>query len=230
MTNVNGYVSLREILSRVTRHPMLQDVDLEAAIQYTLEFFAIVGVPDILVDRQDVVCIKNFKGELPCDAASIIQVRDEKSKAAMREMTDSFNGNSRFLPSERTFKLQNRIIVTSFREGNVLISYKAIKTDSDGIPMLPDDQLFLRALESYIKYTRFTVLFDTGKIKDNVLNKAEQDYSWNVGKCINHYKMPSYSEMQSITGMMHRLIPSQREFYAGFKGAGDSEYYRRHQG
>jgi hypothetical protein len=36
MTNVNGYVSLREILSRVARHPLLQDIDLEAAIQYTL--------------------------------------------------------------------------------------------------------------------------------------------------------------------------------------------------
>lgn len=230
MTNVNGYVSIKEILSRVTRHKKLQGIDLEACIQYTLDFFAIVGVPDILVDRQDIVDVCNFKGELPCDAARIVQVRDEKSKVAMREMTDSFNGNSRFLPSERSFKVQNRIIVTSFKEGKVLVAYKAIRTDTDGLPMLPDDPLFLKALESYIKYTVYTDLFDDGKIKENVLNKAEQDYSWDVGKCINHYKMPSYSEMQAITGMMHRLIPSQNEFFAGFKGAGDTEYYRRHQG
>ena len=28
------YVPLKEIISRVTRHPLLQDLDLEAAIQY----------------------------------------------------------------------------------------------------------------------------------------------------------------------------------------------------
>lgn len=222
------FVSLRNILSRVARHPMLQDIDLEAGIQYTIDFFAIAGIPDILVDKQECVDIHNFKGVLPCDITQIIQVRDEKSKVALRGMTDSFNANSKGIPAGKTFKTQNRIIITSFPEGKVRVSYKAIKTDDNGIPMLPDDPVFLNALESYIKKTRFTVLFDTGKIKADVMNKAEQDYAWNVGKCINRFRMPSFSEMQSITGMMHRLIPSTKEFEVGFKGMGDSEHFKKH--
>ncbi len=228
MNNEFQFVSLRNILSRVARHPMLQDIDLEAGIQYTIDFFAIVGVPQILEDRQDCVEIHNFKGTLPCDTIQIIQVRDEKSKLPLRSMTDSFNSHSRRVPSGATFKTQNRTIITSFREGKVLVSYKSIKTDADDIPMLPDDPIFLQALEAYIKKVRFGVLFDTGKIKSDVLNHAEQDYSWKVGKCINRFKMPSYSEMQTITGMMHRLIPSTREFEAGFKGLGDREHYNIH--
>ena len=222
------YVSIRNILSRVARHPLLQDIDLEAGIQYTIDFLGIVGVPAMFEDRQECVDIHNFRGELPCDIVQVVQIRDEKTKLPLTYMTDSFNKNSRPIPSRATFKTQNRTITTSFPEGTVLVSYKAVKTDGDGLPMLPDDATFLRALEAYIKLTRFTVLFDTGKIKGDVLSKAEQDYTWAVGKCANRFKMPSHSEMQSIVNMMTRMIPSTSEFYAGFKGMGDKEFYKVH--
>ena len=225
MVNELRYISLREILSRVTRHAMLQEVDLEAVIQYTLEFFGLVGVPQIYEDKLDVVSIHNFKGELPCDIIRINQVKDERSGIILRSMTDSFNTQSRFIPGGASFKTQNRIIMTSFPEGRVMISYKAIHTDADNLPMLPDDDVFLRALEAYIKLRVFEIKFDQEKIKRDVLDRAEQQYSYYVGKTINRFKMPSMSEMQTITGMMHRMIPSTHEFEAGFKGLGDSENY-----
>ena len=228
MVNNIDYISIREVLSRVTRHPLLQDVDLEAAIQYTLDFLAKVGLPNAFLDKQAFVDIHNFKGLLPCDLISIIQVRDEKTKVCLRSMTNSFHGHSRAVLGDETFKTKGRIITTSFKEGEVLISYKAIAVDEDELPMLPDDPTFLKALESYIKKERFIILFDTGKIKGDVLAHAEQDYSWNVGKCIAQFNIPSISEMQSITGMMHRMIPSKTEFHRGFKTLGDKEYYKNH--
>lgn len=225
MVNELQYISLREILSRVTRHPMLQEVDLEAVIQYTLEFFGLVGVPQIYEDKLVTLQIRNYKAELPCDIVRINQVRDERTGIAIRAMTDSFNTQSRFLPGGASFKTQNRILMTSFREGRVTISYKATHVDADGLPMLPDDQVFLLALEAYIKKRVFESKFDQGKIKGDVLERAEQQYFGLVGKCVNRFKMPSQSEMQAITGMMHRMIPSTNEFEAGFKGLGDSENY-----
>lgn len=219
------YVSLREILSRVTRHTMLQDVDLEAVTQYTLEFFGLVGVPQIYEDKLAKIQIHNYKGELPCDIVRINQVRDERTSLAIRSMTDSFNTQSRFLPGGASFKTQNRVIMTSFPEGNILVSYKAIHTDADGLPMLPDDQVFLLALEAYIKMRVFEAKYDADKIKRDVLDRAEQQYFSLVGKTINRFKMPSPSEMQTITGMMHRMIPSTNEFENGFKGMGDTENY-----
>ena len=219
------YVSLREILSRVTRHTMLQDVDLEAVIQYTLEFFGLVGVPQIYEDKLAKIQIHNYKGELPCDIVRINQVRDERTSLAIRSMTDSFNTQSRFLPGGASFKTQNRVIMTSFPEGSILVSYKAIHTDADNLPMLPDDQVFLLALEAYIKMRVFEAKYDADKIKKDVLDRAEQQYFSLAGKTINRFKMPSPSEMQTITGMMHRMIPSTNEFENGFKGLGDKENY-----
>ena len=222
------FVSLRNILARVARHPLIQDIDLEAGIQYVLDFFAIVGVPQIFEDRQDVIDICDFKGTLPCDIVQIIQVREERSKLPLRSMTDSFNGNSREIPAGATFKTQNRTIFTSFPQGKVRVSYKAIKTDADGIPMLPDDRVFMQALEAYIKLEVFTAKFDEGKMDARIFDHAERDYYFKVGKAINRFKMPSYAEMQTITGMMHRMILSTREFEAGFKGLGDTEHFRTH--
>ena len=229
MNNEFEYISIRNILADVASHPLLQDVDLEAGIHYTIRFLAIVGVPEIYEDRIECVDIHNFKGQLPCDTVQIQQVRNERTKLPLRSMTDSFNGYSRGLPGGETFKTQNRVIVTSFPEGKVLISYRAIKTDADGLPMLPDDPIFLEALKAYIKRERFSILFDTGKIKGDVMMRTDQDYSWKVGKCINRFKMPSISEMQTLTNMMHRMIPSTREFEAGFKGMGDKEHYNLHR-
>lgn len=228
MVNNLDFIPLKEILSRVTRHPLLQDVDLEAGIQYTIDFLGIVGLPDVFEDKLAHIHIHNFRGELPCDLISVIQVKDEKSKTCLRYMTDTFNTASRPIHGDLSFKTQGRYITTSFKEGDVLMSYKSIRVDEDELPMLPDHPAFQKALESYIKKEVFTVLFDTGKIRGDVLAHAEQDYYWNVGKCTAEFKIPSISEMQSITGMMHRMIPSQHEFGRGFKTLGDREYYKRH--
>lgn len=224
------YISIREVLARAARHPMMQDLDLEAGVQYALDFFGIMGLPDIHENKVALVDITDYRGELPCDIISITQVKNIKTDRAMRAMTDNFNGLSDKLNSEDTWKAKGRYIFTSFKEGTVLIAYESIKTDADGLPMLVNHPVFLKALEDYIKVQRFTVLFDCGKIRADVLQHAEQEYSWIAGKCVNLFTLPSVSEMQSITGMMHRMIPSRDEFVRGFKTLGDKEHYRRHQG
>ena len=223
------FVSVREVLARIARHPLLQDIDLEAGIQYTLDFYGIVGLPNSYVDKVASIRIEDYRGELPCDIVAVNQVRNEKTGQCMRSMTDAFGGNkSSSLLSEDTFKTQNRYIFTSFKEGEVSVSYRAIPVDEDSIPMIPGNAVFLKALEDYIKVQKFTLLFDVGKISADALSHAEQEYAWSVGRCQNRFKMPSVSEMQSITGMMHRLIPAHHQFKEGFKTAGDTEHYRKH--
>lgn len=228
MVNNIQFITIKEVLSRVARHPMLQDVSLEAVVQYTLDFISIIGLPNIYLDKTTEVEIHDHRGLLPCGLVSVIQVRDEKSRAALRYMTDTFYRESDTIPGGDSFKTQGRVISTSFPEGKVLVAYKAVPVDKDELPMLPDEPVLMRALESFIKKERFTVLYDLGKIKYDVLSNAEQDYYWNAGKCKGMFLTPSVSEMQSITGMMKRLVPSSSEFYTGFKGQGDPEYFRRH--
>lgn len=222
------YISIREVLARVARNPLLANIDLETGVQYTLDFFGLLGVPNLYIQKHAEVPIEEYRGELPCDLISIDQVRDERTKLCLRAMTDSFNGMSDHLRSEMSFKAQGRYIFTSFPKGKVTVAYQAAELDNDGLPMLPSNSVFLKALEQYIKVQVFTILYECGKLQGDVLTHAETEYYSLAAKCQNAFTVPSLAEMEALTGMMHRLIPSRNEFRKGFKTMGDKEFYKKH--
>lgn len=229
MVNEIQYVNIREVASRLLRHPLMTDLTLEAIIQYTVDFIGIMGLPPIYYDKVDSVDIHNFRASLPCDLVSIKQVRDAKNGIAIRATTDTFHLMQDEKHKERqegTFKVQNNIIYTSLKEGKIDIAYKAIPVDSEGLPLLPDNSIFLKALELYIKKEWFTVLFDMGKVSPAVLQNIQQEYAWRVGQLNTDFIMPSLSEMESISNMLNQLIPRTNEFRKSFKPLGNREYWK----
>lgn len=220
----NNFVNIREVLARVTSHPMLKNVDLEQAIRYTVDFISIVGCPTLYLDKEVDIPIEDYRGLMPCDLVSIVQVKDKKTGFCMHSMTDTFNPREYNFHTEPTFKTQGNVILTSFRTGEVTISYKALPVDETGIPLLIDNANFLKALELYIKKEKFSDLYDEGKIRDGIMGKAETDYAWAVAQCEKEFVMPSISELQSITNMWNTLIPRVTEFDNGFTELGNREY------
>lgn len=220
----NNFVNIREVLARVTSHPMLKNVDLEQAIRYTVDFISIVGCPTFYLDKEVDIPIEDYRGLMPCDLVSITQVKDKKTGFCMHSMTDTFNPREYNFHTAPTFKTQDNVILTSFRTGEVTISYKALPVDETGIPLLIDNANFLKALELYIKKEKFSDLYDEGKIRNGIMGKAETDYAWAVAQCEKEFVMPSISELQSITNMWNTLIPRVTEFDNGFTELGNREY------
>lgn len=226
MVSEFNYISIKEVLSRLLRHPLLQDLSTEAAIQYTLDFFAAMGLPNIYADKIATICIDNFRGILPCDLIAINQVRLARNGVCLRAMTDNFNGTHSEDKGELSFKTQGSVIFTSFKTGDIELSYKAIPTDDGGLPLLPDNPIFLKTLELYIKKEWFTILFDMGKISPAVLQNAQQEYAFKAGQCNNEFMIPSVSEMEAFTRMYNTLIPRVNEFNKSFRHMGGREYIK----
>lgn len=227
------YISIKEILSRILRHPLLQDVTLESAVQYVLDFIGIFGLPKMYQDKEEVVHIEDFRGRLPCNCVQINQIKDCKSGVCLRSMTDNFmpreyyNKNIGYKVSqELTFKTQGQVLYTSFKTGDVLISYKSIPVDKDGLPLLIDNSIFLRALEAYIKKEVFTTLFDMGKIQVAALQNAQQQYAWLAGQLQSEFTIPSISEMESIKRSWCTLVQRVASFNDGFRNNGNQEYIK----
>ena len=220
----NNYVNIRELLARVTKHSMLKTVDLEEAIRYVVDFISIVGCPTFYLDKEVDITIEDYRGLMPCDLVSIVQVKNKNTGFCLHSMTDSFTPKEDTFNKEPTFKTQGNVILTSFRTGEITISYKALPVDETGIPLLIDNANFLKALELYIKKEKFSDLYDEGKIREGVMIKAERDYAWAVAQCEKEFIMPSISELQSITNMWNTLIPRVREFDSGFTKLGNRQY------
>lgn len=227
------YISIKELLSRILRHPLLQDLTLEQVVQYTLDFIGVFGLPKLYQDKEEVIHIEEFRGVLPCDLISINQVKECKSGVCMRSMTDNFMPQEHYdknvgykVPQELTFKTQGQIIYTSFKTGDILVSYKSIPIDKDGYPLLIDNSVFMKALELYIKREAFTVLFDMGKIQAGVLQNTQQQYAWLAGQLQSEFTIPSISEMESIKRSWCTLIQRVTSFNDGFRNNGNQEYIK----
>lgn len=146
MVKEYNYINIREALSRVMRHPLLQDVTLESAVQYTLDFIGIFGMPKLYQDKEEIVHIEEFRAKLPCDLISINQIKECKSGVCLRYMTDNFMPREHYdknvgykVPQELTFKTQGQVLYVSFKTGDVSISYKSIPVDKDRFPLLIDN-------------------------------------------------------------------------------------------
>lgn len=255
VTNIQ-YTNIRRVLDDITDHPLLRDVTLEQVIRHTIRFISLHGYPQLYQDKIDTVDIKDFRGLLPCDLISIIQVKDLKTDVCLRSMTDTFTPGLRPKPDMRnqpkdllnnmkppvdtyippmqeyreepSFKTQGRIIFTSFPEGRVEIAYKAIPVDEDDFPLLIDNETYLNALEAYIKVKVFTVKFDTGKIQAGVLSNAQSEYAWAAHLLQSEMITPSMAEMESMTRYFNTFIKPVRQFDNGFKDLGNREYLRKH--
>lgn len=219
------YTNIKVVLDKVMRHPLLQDaITFETAIDYAVDFMRIVGVPRMFVDKVECIPIHSYRGALPCDWVSTIQVRDKKTDLCMRYATDSFYMEDKpKKPIDETFAIQGNVIYTSIKDGEIIMSYTAMQLDNDNLPMIPDNSVFTRALESYIKVQAFTILFDMGKITQPVLFNAQQDYSFNVGQCQSEFVKLDLSRAESFFNSFRTLLIRDDEFRRGFKNNGSKE-------
>ena len=222
------YVSIKIILDRITRHPLLQDVPYETVVDLTVDFMRIVGIPNMFVEPPPALIeINDYRGALPCGWYETIQVRENGGSAYFRQATDNFyqsTGNDRQSKDyDGTFSVQGNIIYTSMKKGTLEMAYRAIKIDEDEVPMIPDNSNFFRALEGYIKQYWFTILSDMGKISPQSLATAKQDYAWAVGSCETDMRKLDLSKAESFFNSFRTLIVRDKEFGHGFRQNGVGE-------
>ena len=228
-----NYISIREILDNILDHPLLQDVTLERAVNYTVHFIRIVGMPNAFIEKTEYVDIKDYRGKLPCDLYNIIQVRTKETCSnhyeVFRYSTDSFHMSDNKQDSyDLTYKTQGNIIFTSMKEGTIEIAYHAMAVDSEGYPMIPDNSSFIRALEAYIKKKHFTILFDLNKITPQAYNNALQEYAWAVGQAQSDLVRPTVDQMQSFSNSINTLVTRVTEHSRGFVNNGSRETFKLH--
>lgn len=225
------YISIKQVLDDVLDHPLLKDVSFERAVNHAIHFIRIVGMPRAFNEKTELVTIENYRGMLPCDLDSIIQVRTHNecgnTYGVFRYSTDSFHMSPDKQDSyDLTYKVQGEVIFTSIREGVIEVAYRTIVVDSEGYPMIPDNSSYINALELYIKKKCFNILFDQGKITPQVYNQVCQDYAWAVGQAQSDLIRPSLDEMQSIANSFNTLIQRVSSHKSGFVNDGVQEKIR----
>ena len=213
-------ISIRQILDDILVHPMLQDITLERAVNYAIEFIRIVGMPDAFEKRTSLLTVANYQADLTQlgGCYQILSIRNKDTEVILSSSSSLFDlSDSSVSPS---YVLRGNVLQTSIKEGELEISYLGIPIDDDGFPTIPNIASYIRALEAYIKKQWFTILFDLGKLHSSILSNAQQEYAWAVGQAQSELASPSLDEIEAFTNMWNSLLPQRNPYLSGFKTLG----------
>lgn len=224
----NKQLSIKVILDKIMRHPLLEDLSIETIVDYTVDFMRLVGAPAIFEEKTLFLPIVSYRCALPEDFYQMTQVRllDNNLNVinTFRHSTDTFH-MSEIKPdlTDYTYKIQGSVIYTSIESGTIEIAYQALSVDGDGYPVIPDNSSFTRALELYIKKQHFTILFDLGKIRGDILNQTLQDYAFAVGDCESSFNRMTLDKAEAFYNSWSTLIVRKSEHKHNFLHNGTQE-------
>jgi len=253
----NGkYKSIKNVLSRLHRNPLLQDIGESDVASYIADALRLIEAPLAYEEKVATITIEDYRGELPCDIIYIQQTQKVNTSighefpistynsanmySPMRYATDHFHTalhaddspdlqktSMSELDYEYTYKVQNNYIFTSFKDGQVRMSYRGIVVDDEGYPMIPDDVKVEKAIENHIKYEYYTVLWELGKIQDKVYNKVCQERDWYIGASNTSLQLQTIDQAESMKAALTRTILKPLQQQGGFKNLGTQEYIKR---
>ncbi len=251
MTNSN-YKSLGTILWKVLRNPLASEITYEDAAEYALEFIKLIGAPVIYLDKTATLELTNYKAELPCDLlylngvaySNLSQEGFSGDPIAMREASNTFHqdisqhtneqdsefslrGNHR--RTEFTYTINRGIIFTSMNNGYVELAYKAIATDEEGYPLIPDNEKVMLGLEYYILSRYLEPLWMMGKITDKAFEFIQQKRYFYTPSAFTSLQMPSVDKMETLMNSLNRLIINTTAHQNFFKKAGEKERIRKYR-
>jgi len=219
-------VKIDRIISSVYRDFKFE-FDWIDAVEWIGEVLSLIGSAQQYVEKvtdgntdlghPDHITIENYRGKLPPEMVYVLQAWNCETNAPMKWSTDPFHssyyceGMTYTCPDALdTYKLNDNYIFTSFEEGEVKLAYRAFPTDSDGLPLIPDNQSFIEACKWHVGWKVATVLYIQDKIDKNKLDMFCQNRDWYVAQATSKAAMPNYDRMENIKNLFVNLIPQLR--------------------
>jgi len=247
-------VQIDNILERIYRDYGLQDIYPDEVVEWIWDVVSFIGTPYAIEDAEPAkIEIVNYRGVLPYNLYSVVQVREYTTGRAMREMTDTFfrSQNSIFNegtdveqdldpateetfyttvgpstnPDYFTFKVQGNYIFTGIDNGDIEMAYKKFPVDENTLlPLIPENAKYIRAVVDYIAEKKAFKLMLQDLLSERKYDRIAQKYLFSVGAAQSECILPDVSRMETLINRMKSPLPYHRHFDTGFKHLGSRNY------
>jgi len=125
--------------------------------------------------------------------------------------------------ADYTYVVTPGYIKTALKTGYLMLSYQAVPVDSDGYPMIPDDESFEEAIYWYINMKLTYPDWKMGRIRDAVYYDARNSWNFYRKQAYAHAMMPNVDQLESIKNAWLRLVPEINEHSNGFSTLADAQ-------
>ena len=214
----NGkHTSIREIIYRVKRHPLMADANFSDMHLDILDAIRSIGAPMVYEPALKYIDIQDNRGVLPDDLFYIDTAEFVYNNQCLAMTYAASKSGGRWncvsqkacgIKSGLTYSIKRNYIYTDEETGVVKLNYMRLAMDEEGYPLIPDNVSLIRALEAKVKLNHFDIKHDMGEIPNFVISKLQQEYAWYIAQAENSMKMPSIDEMEGIKNALVRIIPN----------------------
>jgi hypothetical protein len=122
-----------------------------------------------------------------------------------------------------TYVISGNYIKTNIKSGYLMISYQAVPVDSEGYPMIPDDESFEEAIYWYINMKLTYPEWKMGRIRDAVYYDAKSSWNFYRKQAYAVALMPNVDQLESIKNAWLRLVPEIDEHSTFFSHLNDKQ-------
>jgi hypothetical protein len=180
-----------------------------------------------------IVEVVEHKATAPEDLKYIVQVLaiDNNKTYRMRASTNTFItgicvDSTLCLCNNCTYEFHlspGGVFTTSFRTGQLNISYLAVPVDEDGDILIPDDETVKEALTHYVLY-KYWLAKDLMKEEGATQRVSFHLSMWStLSKKALNLNLPELSVLENIKNQRNRLVPRTRAFDGLFGGLSSQE-------
>lgn len=149
----------------------------------------------------------------------------------------SVNGKLKSLKTGTNFSntvqydLKPGYLISNVPDGFVKISYHAIYTDEESMPMIPDIPSYFEAIYWYVAMKLYYPKYLSGEIPQHVYHDMKRSYNFYRKQAYAEALMPNQDEMTNIKYTWHTLVPEIDEERTFFSTTGDrQEIYNQNYG
>lgn len=125
-------------------------------------------------------------------------------------------------------KQDNTYLISNVPEGFIKVSYHAIYTDDEGMPMIPDITSYFEAIYWYVAMKLYYPKYLTGEISQHVYYDMKRSYNFYRKQAYAESLMPNQDEMTNIKNTWHTLVPEIDEQDTFFSTTGDKQDIYNH--
>jgi hypothetical protein len=152
-----------------------------------------------------------------------MELRARMEALAAPDRNSQNTGTKRTETRDPYYTINNSYIKTNYKDGYLMIAYTAIPTDTEGYPLIPDDEGFKEAIYWYIVKKYWYPKWVLGEIRDRVYYDAQNSWNFYCRQAYGNAMMPNIDQLESLKNKWLELVPEINDFNNFFNTSGESQ-------
>lgn len=140
------------------------------------------------------------------------------------KLENLINGTNFSNTVQYDIKPGNTYLISNVPEGFIKLSYHAMLTDDESMPLIPDMPSYFEAIYWYVAMKLYYPKYLSGTIPQHVYHDMKRSYNFYRKQAYAESLMPNQDEMTNIKNTWHTLVPEIDEEDTFFSTTGDKQH------